>query len=467
MGLGKTASSLTVAVDRLNAMMVNHVLVVGPKPVALNVWPAEIESWEHTRSLSYTVLSGLSAAKRAKAAKTLPEVTIINFELLPWLIDFWGVDWPYDMLIVDEISQFKAPSKKTKPTKKKVEEVVKAVYAKYPNATPEHQEKLVKMELRKIKRGHTRFGALASVRERVKYVLGLTGTICPTGLLGLWSQYFIVDNGARLGTSFYDYRNTYFVSDYMGYNWEPRPDSFRRITEAVADITVSMRTEDYVDLPPVLYNQIKVDLPPDARKAYDALERDLLLDMDDEGFVEALNAGVLVHKLLQVCNGAVYVQDGPADAHGEYSELHSAKLEALDGVLHESNGAPVLVVYSFQHDLERLKKRYPRAEVAGEKPDLQKRWNNGEIPILLAHPGSVGHGLNLQFGGSVLVWFGLTWSLELYQQTNKRLHRPGQKETVVIHHIVAKDTVDERVMAVLPRKAELQDAFVEATLMRV
>lgn len=285
----------------------------------------------------------------------------------------------------------------------------------------------------------------------------LTGTMAPNGLLDIWSLYYLLDQGERLYNSFSKYRSRWFESDYMGFNYTLRPGAFTEIVERVKDITLSMKTEDYIDMPPVLTNVLKVRLPPKVMKQYKDFERTLLLEEHD---IEAVNNGVLTNKLLQLANGSVY------DEEGRVIEIHDLKLAALDSVIEEANGAPVLVAYSYEFDLVKLRKRYPRAEVVGEAPNLQKRWNAGEIPILLAHPASAGHGLNLQYGGNITVWYGLNWSLELYQQLNKRLHRPGQRETVVIHHIVAEGTVDERVMQVLPEKDATQDALVEATKYR-
>ena len=457
MGLGKTVSALTAFRQLLDMFEVNHILVIAPLLVAEETWPDEIEAWEHTSVLEYEVLTG-AVERRENRAKRLPEISIINTENVGWLVEFWGDDWPYDMVCIDEISRFKNPAKRTKPTKRAVEKVVEQTIAELPKGTPpEDIEVAVAKATKKIKRNLTRFGALASVRGRVDRFIGLTGTMAPNGLLDLWSQFYLLDQGERLFTSFHQYRTRYFEGDYMGFKYAPRPGAFESIVERISDITVSMRTEDYVDMPPLLHNTIKVKLPPKVMAQYRKFEKTLLLEEHD---IEAVNNGVLTGKLLQLANGSVY------DEEGNVVEIHSLKLDALDSVIEEAAGAPVLVAYSYQFDLEKLRRKYPKAEVVGEAPNLQKRWNNGEIPILLAHPASAGHGLNLQYGGSVTVWYGLNWSLELYQQLNKRLHRPGQEDTVVIHHIVAEGTVDERVMAVLPEKEATQDALTEATLYR-
>lgn len=454
MGCGKTAVSLTVIRDLLDTFQVNHVLIVAPLLVAEETWPEEIEAWDHTSVLDYEVLTG-SPERRENRAKRLPEVSIINTENITWLVEFWGDDWPYDMVVIDEVSRFKNPAKRTKPTKVAVQKIIDATMKSLPpGLAAEQVEEYVGAAVKKAPRNVTRFGALCRVRKRIDRILTLTGTMAPNGLLDIWSQYYLIDQGERLGSSYHAYRTRFFDSDYKGFKYTLRPGAFDRIVERIQDVTVSMKTEDYVDLPPVMYNTIRVRLPPKVMKQYKDFERTMVLEEHD---IEAVNNGVLTGKLLQLANGAAYTEDG------KFVEIHSMKLDALDRVIEESNGASVLVAYSFQFDLEKLRKRYPRAEVVGEAKNLQKRWNNGEIQLLLAHPASAGHGLNLQYGGCITVWYGLNWSLELYQQLNKRLHRPGQSETVVIHHIIAEGTVDERVMEVLPEKDATQDALVEAT----
>ncbi|WP_312388153.1 DEAD/DEAH box helicase [Stutzerimonas nitrititolerans] len=457
MGLGKTGTALTAFRELLDTFQVTHILVIAPLLVAEETWPDEIDAWEHTSVLDYEVLTG-PPDRREQRARRLPEVSIINTENVGWLVEFWGDDWPYDMVCIDEISRFKNPSKKTKPTKVAVQKAMDEAMRELPKGlTDEQIDAAVKKAVKKVKGNPTRFGALCSVRKRILRVIGLTGTMSPNGLLDIWSQFYLLDQGERLYGSFNQYRTRWFDSDYMGYRYTPRPGAFEQIVERIQDITLSMKTEDYVDMPPVIHNTIRVKLPPKVMAQYRKFEKTMLLEEHD---IEAVNEGVLTGKLLQLANGSVYDEDG------NVIEIHSLKLDALDSVIEEANGAPVLVAYSYQFDLEKLRKRYPKAEVVGEAPNLQKRWNNGEISILLAHPQSAGHGLNLQYGGCITVWYGLCWSLEYYQQLNKRLHRPGQKETVVIHHIVAEGTVDERVMAVLPEKDALQDALVEATKYR-
>lgn len=456
MGIGKTGAVLTAIRDLLDTFQVSHVLVIAPLLVAEETWPDEIETWEHTEVLDYEVLTG-PPARRESRARRLPELSIINAENIVWLVEFWGDDWPYDWVIVDESSKFKNPAKKTKPTKKAVEKIVNETLAKLPkDMHPDDIEVAVAKAAKRAPRYPTRFGALCTRLQFTHRFTTMTGTIAPNGLLDLWSQYYLLDRGQRLGTNYSAYRQRWFDGDYMGFKYAPKPGAFEQIMDAIRDITISMRTKDYADLPEVMHNHIRVKLPPKVMKEYRKFERTLVWEHGGEG-IEAVNNGVLTGKLLQLANGSIY------DEEGEAHEIHDLKLDALDRVIEEANGAPVLVAYSYDFDLVKLRKKYPRAEVVGEAKNLQKRWNRGEIPILLAHPASAGHGLNLQYGGCILVWYGLTWSLEYYQQLNERLRRPGQPETVIIHHIIAEGTADERVIEVLPEKEATQDAVVEAT----
>ncbi len=454
MGVGKTGATLTAIRRLLDTFEAVHVLVIAPLLVAEETWPDEIEVWSHTAVLDYEVLTG-PPERREQRARRLPELSIINRENVPWLVELWGDDWPYDTLIIDEMSSFKNPTKRNKPTKKVVEEATARIIASLPKGLePEEIEQAVGKELKKVRGELTRFGSLCKVRKYIDRVVGLTGTPSPNGMLDIWSQYFLIDQGQRLGSSFSGYRTRWFDGDYMGYKYSLRGGAFEQIVERISDITISMKTEDFVDMPPVVYNTVPVKLPPKVMDAYKKFERTLLLEEHD---IEAVNSGVLTGKLLQLANGSVY------DEEGGVVEIHSLKLDALDHIIEEAAGAPVLVAYSYQFDLEKLKKRYPKAEVVGEAKNVVKRWNEGKIQLLLAHPQSAGHGLNLQYGGCITVWYGLSWSLEYYQQLNKRLHRPGQTRTVFIHHIVAEGTMDERVMAVLPDKDATQNALLEAT----
>lgn len=459
MGIGKTVSTLTAMRWLLDTFQVNHILVIAPLLVAEETWPDEIEKWEHTEVLNYEVLTG-PEERRIARAKMLPEISIINTENVSWLVEFWGEDWPYDTVFIDESSRFKNHSVRNKPTKKAVENKTKEVIASLPrNTSPDDVEAILVKALKKLPKPLTRFGSMCKTRPYIDRIYDMTGTIAPNGLLDLWSQYYLLDQGERLGRNISAYRSRYFEKDYTGFKYIPRPGAFDNIMDRIKDITISMRTEDYADMPKSVYNQVKVHLPDKVMEKYRKFERTLLYEAAEQD-IEAVNSGVLTGKLLQLANGCMYYDED------EYIEIHDKKLQALDEIIESANGQPVLIAYSYEFDLVKLRKKYPKAELAGERPNLQKRWNNGEIPILLAHPQSAGHGLNLQYGGFIIIWYGLCWSLEYYQQLNRRLERPGQPETVFIHHLIAVGTVDERVMEVLPDKAATQDAVVEATLYR-
>lgn len=454
MGVGKTGATLDALRQLLDWLVVERVLIIAPLLVAEEVWPEEIEAWEHTRCFEYEVLTG-PPDRREQRARRLPELSIINRENVPWLVELWGDDWPYDMVCVDEMSSYKNSKRRNNPTKVVIEQTIAETMRLQPKgAEPEAIEAAVAKALGKLKGELTRFGQLCKVRKYIDRFIGLTGTPAPNGMEDLWSQYFLLDQGQRLFSSITKFRTRWFQKDYNGFKYTLCNGSFEAIVKAISDITVSMKTEDFTDMPDIVYNTITVKLPPKVMKDYKKFERTLKMDEHD---IEAVNSGVLTGKLLQLANGSVYDNDG------NVVEIHSLKLDALDRIIEEAAGAPVLVAYSYQFDLAKLKKKYPKAEVVGESKNLTKRWNNGEISILLAHPQAAGHGLNLQYGGCITVWYGLCWSLEYYQQLNKRLHRPGQKETVFIHHIVAEGTMDEVVMEVLPEKDATQDALIEAT----
>lgn len=454
MGVGKTGATLDALRQLLDWLVVEHVLIIAPLLVAEEVWPEEIEAWEHTRCFEYEVLTG-PPDRREQRARRLPELSIINRENVPWLVELWGDDWPYDMVCVDEMSSYKNSKRRNNPTKVVIEQTIAEAMRLQPKgAEPEVIEAAVAKALGKLKGELTRFGQLCKVRKYIDRFIGLTGTPAPNGMEDLWSQYFLLDQGQRLFSSITKFRTRWFQKDYNGFKYTLCNGSFEAIVKAISDITVSMKTEDFTDMPDIVYNTITVKLPPKVMQAYKKFERTLKMDEHD---IEAVNSGVLTGKLLQLANGSVYDNDG------NVVEIHSLKLDALDRIIEEAAGAPVLVAYSYQFDLAKLKKKYPKAEVVGESKNVTKRWNNGEISILLAHPQAAGHGLNLQYGGCITVWYGLCWSLEYYQQLNKRLHRPGQTETVFIHHIVAEGTMDETVMEVLPEKDATQDALIEAT----
>ena len=421
MGLGKSLSTLTGLTRLYDQLEVNRTLIVAPKLVAENTWPNEIRKWPHTKYLSYSVAVGSESERRAALAKKT-DIHVINRENIPWLLNFWGIKkWPYDMLVLDEASSFKNPRYKT------------------PKKLP------------------TRFGALAMLKKRGKLgrVVELTGTPAPNGYLDLWSQIFLLDQGARLGKSFYDFRNNWFISDYEGYTYTPRPGTEAFINKRLADICFSLKSEDYLTLPERIDNIIRVPLTGGIWKKYKDFERKFVLETPNADIV-ANGAASLTGKLLQLANGAVY--DEGKQAH----HLHDIKLDVLESIIEEAAGQPVLVAYSFESDVKRIRERFPFAKLVTEEKDVERRWNNGEFRMLLCHPASAGHGLNLQDGGCIAVWFGLNWSLELYQQFNKRLHRSGQKKPVIIHHIIAEGTVDEDVLVALAAKDATQEGIVQA-----
>lgn len=415
MGLGKTVISLTAVSDLLfDSFLVHRVLVVAPLRVARDTWPAEIRKWEHLSGITYAVAVG-TARERKAALLQGADVTIVNRENLVWLIEGSGAPFDYDMVVVDELSSFK-----------------------------NHRSK--------------RFKALMKVRTTVKRIVGLTGTPSSNGLMDLWAEFRLLDQGVRLGRFIGQYRLDYFVPDKRKgstvYSYKPLPGAEDAIYRKISDITISMRSTDHLRMPELLSTEYEVRLSGDERKRYEALKNDLVLRLHGDE-ITAANAAALTGKLAQLSNGAIYSDDG------KIIEFHDRKLDALEDIIESMNGRPLLVAYWFRHDLERIRKRFGIREIksSGDIAD----WNAGRIPVGLIHPASAGHGLNLQDGGSTLVWFGLTWSLELYQQTNARLWRQGQKSrTVVIQHIVTKDTIDGRILAALQRKDRTQSALIDA-----
>lgn len=408
----KTSITLTAIADLLfDSFEVQRVLVIAPLRVARDTWPAELKKWDHLKDLRASVAVG-SEAQRFDALNTPADIYIINRENVPWLIEKQRFD--YDMVVVDELSSFK-----------------------------NHQAK--------------RFRALMKVRPKVKRMVGLTGTPAANGLMDLWAEFRLLDRGQRLGRFIGKYREDYFTPDKRNqqivFSYKPRPGAESAIYEKISDITISMKSQDYLDMPECLMNEILVRLSAKERKAYDTMKQELVAQIKGEE-ITAANAAALSNKLLQMANGAIYAEDG------SIVQLHDHKLEALEDLIEAANGKPVLIAYWYKHDLERIQKRFPAVQLASS--DSIERWNDGQIPVAVIHPASAGHGLNLQAGGSTLVWFGLTWSLELYQQTNARLWRQGQKETVVIHHLVAKNTIDERVMKALKEKDHTQSALIDA-----
>lgn len=413
-GLGKTVTSLTAINDLMfDYFDIHRVLVICPLRVG-NVWANEIQHWEHLHLLQYSVAVG-SESERLSALKAQADIYIINRENVQWLIEKSGIPFDFDMVVVDELSSFK-----------------------------NYQSK--------------RFKALMKARPKVKRVVGLTGTPSSNGLMDLFAEFKLLDMGARLGRFIGQYRNAYFSPDKRNgqiiYNYKPLPNAEQQIYDKISDITISMKSTDHLKMPEMISTKYEVELSDSEKKKYEELKKDLILQLPD-GEITAANAASLTGKLSQMANGAVYSDDE------SILEIHQRKLDALEDIIESANGKPVLVAYWFRHDLERIRKRFDVRAIKTAK-DIAD-WNNGRIPVALIHPASAGHGLNLQAGGNHLVWFGLTWSLELYQQTNARLWRQGQTaETVVIQHIVAKATVDEHIMKALAQKNTTQLALMDA-----
>jgi SNF2 family DNA or RNA helicase len=412
--LSKTVIALSAIFDlTLDSFQIRKVLVISPLRVARDTWPAEIEKWGHLHGLTYTVAIG-SERERKAALLQRAQVYIINRENVDWLVNRSGLPFDYDMVVVDELSSFKAY-------------------------------------------GSKRFRALRKVRPGVKRMVGLTGTPSSNGLMDLWAEIGILDMGQRLGRFIGNYRNAFFVPDKRNaqvvFSYKPKPGAEEAIYRLISDITISMKNTDYLKLPELVINEVPVKMSPIEAKHYQTMKEEMVLSLKDKE-IDAVNAAALSSKLLQMANGAVY------DGNGGVARLHDRKLDALEDLIEAANGKPVLIAYWFKHDLQRILERFPAEKL--DSADSIKRWNDGEISVAVIHPASAGHGLNLQAGGSTLVWFGLTWSLELYQQTGARLWRQGQKDTVVIHHIIAKGTIDEQVMAALKRKDKTQTALIEA-----
>lgn len=415
MGLGKTVISLTAIADLLfDSFEAHRILVVAPLRVARDTWPAEISKWQHLKHLTYAVAVG-TVKERKAALSAGADITIINRENLGWLIDSSGFEFDYDMVIIDELSSFK-----------------------------NHKSK--------------RFQSLMKVRPKVKRIIGLTGTPSSNGLMDLWAEFKLLDFGERLGRFITHYRNNYFIPDKRNgeiiYSYKPMPYAEDAIYRKISDITISMKSTDHLQMPELITSQYEVQLSEDEEQRYEELKADFILELP-EGEITAANAASLTGKLSQLANGAIY------DDEGNIVEFHDRKLDALEDIIESANGKPLLVAYWFKHDLQRIKKRFDVREIKTSKDIID--WNNGDIPVAVIHPTSAGHGLNLQAGGSTLIWFGLTWSLELYQQTNARLWRQGQSSgTVVIEHIITKGTIDERILKALSLKEVSQNALIDA-----
>ena len=414
MGVGKTIITLT-AIDALvrDLFDVSRVLVIAPLRVARDTWPAELRKWEHLKGLTYSVAVGTEEERRA-ALRERTVIHIINRENVDWLVNKSGIPFYYDMVVIDELSSFKS-----------------------------HQTK--------------RFRALMKVRPKVKRIVGLTGTPSSNGLMDLWAEFRLLDMGKRLGRFIGQYREAFFVPDkrnqHMIFSYTPKAGAEEEIYRQISDITISMKAGDFLEMPERIESEVVVALSEKERARYERMKTEMVLELGGTE-IDAVSAAALSNKLLQMANGAVYDEEGNSTA------LHSRKLDALEDIIEAANGKPLLVAYWYKHDRERIMARFDARDIK-TSADISD-WNAGKIPVALIHPASAGHGLNLQEGGSALVWFGLTWSLELYQQTNARLWRQGQKSTVVIQHIIAKDTIDERVLATLAKKDKTQAALIEA-----
>ena len=418
MGLGKTVITLTALEELvLDRFEVSRILVIAPKRVAESTWPNEISKWEHLNGLSFSLVLG-SRQEREEALQKKAFLYIINRENIPWLVE--SHTWDFDMVVIDELSSFKS---------NKAE----------------------------------RFKAMRHVRPKFPRIVGLTGTPAPNSLLDLWPQMYLMDMGQRLGRFIGGFRDRFFQPDKRNreiiYSYKPREGAEEVIYSLISDICISMKAADYLDMPECIYNRVEVSMNAKEKKLYSDFKRNMVLSVEGQE-LDAVNAAALSNKLLQMANGAVY---------GDMKKvipIHDRKLDALEDLVEASNGKPVLVGYWYKHDLQRISSRFKNARCLDTAKDIAD-WNAGKISMGLIHPASAGHGLNLQEGGCTVIWFGLTWSLELYQQMNARLWRQGQKNTVVIHHIITKGTHDEDVMNALEKKDMRQSALIDAVRARI
>lgn len=412
MGLGKSVTTLTAITDLLDSFSVNRVLVIAPLRVANSVWKQEARNWAHLNHLAVSVCTGSEKA-RMQALQAQADVYVINRENVHWLCELYQKRWPFDCIIIDEASSFKSPSSQ-------------------------------------------RFKALKRILPQTTHLVMLTGTPSPNGLLDLWAQTYLVDSGAALGKTMTAYKQRFFESDYMGYKFSPREGANEKIHNLIAGYTLSMKAEDYLDMPDYIPSVVSVPLDKKTLVAYDDFENQLFLEIGDHD-IEAQSAAVLANKLLQFANGAMYVDDLK-----NWVEIHKAKIEALVDLVEDNPNENLLVAYNYKSDLERLTAAFPEAVVLDKNTDTIDRWNAGKIKMLLAHPASAAMGLNLQKGGSVIVWFGLNWSLENYQQFNCRLYRQGQTKPVRIIHIACENTIDMRLLSVIQNKASVQNDLMRA-----
>lgn len=426
MGLGKTVTTLSAVKDlKYNRLLVRKILVIAPKKVAESTWSKEKDKWDHTKMLRVSKVLG-STAKRIQALNTPADLYIINRENVVWLVDYYRNAWPFDMVVIDESSSFK-----------------------------NHKSK--------------RFKALASISGKIDRLVELTGTPSPNGLEDLWAQVYLLDGGERLEKRYTQFRERYFNpgdrSQNIIYNYKPKLGSEQAILDKISDICITMKSEDYLQLPDLIEDVIHVELDQKARKAYDELERQMVLALpEEEDEISVTSAAALSNKLLQLANGAVY------DENHTMHPVHDCKIEAFMELVESLNGKPALVFYNFQHDKDRIKAALEKTGLRVRElktPQDENDWNAGQIDILLAHPASCAYGLNLQQGGNHVIWFGLTWNYELYSQANKRLHRQGQTEKVIVHHLVCNDTRDEDVMQAISRKDDVQNWVMESLKARI
>lgn len=490
MGSGKTGAVLTALLELLDSMLVKHVLVIGPLRVASDTWPDEIHTWEHTNALDYAVAVG-DETERIAAIERRAEITIINRENLVWLAKYLGTvgKWYFDCVIIDESSMFKDGSKRTKTAKVKVKvgdiwEIVDEETGEYlfndvtfPTKADAEEwlegerfiydliegfldsaaaKKTGAVKESRVRKGGnlTRFGVLAMARQKIKRIYALTGTPAPNGIIDLWGQIYLLDQGERLGRTKTAFLNRWFVQNRYSHEIKPRLGAEKEIMAAVSDIMVSYERDQLV--PDPVYIPIKVKLSPKVMREYREFEETLVSEPYD---VEAVSNGVLANKLLQFANGSLYKEDG------RVVPIHQEKLKALDDLVEQAESESLLIFYSFKFDLDAIRKRYPDAVVFNECSTAVSDWNAGKIKKLIAHPGSMAHGLNLQYGGHIIIWYGTTWSLELWLQANARLPRPGQLKIVAIYIIIAEGTYDENAMEVLEDREATQD-MVTASVMR-
>lgn len=418
-GLGKTITTLT-AINELmyDSFEISKVLIIAPLRVAQSTWKDEIEKWDHLNLLRYSIAVG-DEKERIRALKQNSDIYIINRENVDWLVTKSGIDFNFDMLIIDELSSFKSHTSK-------------------------------------------RFKSLLKIRPYFERVVGLTGTPSSNGLMDLWAEFRVLDLGERLGRYITHYRNEYFLPDKRNgaviFSYKPQPNAEERIYRRLADVTISMKSTEYLKMPELILNELEINLDEEDQIKYKKFKKEMVMTIQEKE-IDAINAASLSNKLIQLANGSIYDEDK------KFYEVHNKKLDKLEEIIESANGKPVLVAYWFKADKERIEKRFKVKEI--KTADDIKQWNMGMINLALIHPASAGHGLNLQSGGSTLVWFSLTWSLELYQQTNARLYRQGQKNTVVIHHLITKNTIDEDIMKSLKRKDKTQEALMKAVKARI